>query len=336
MIIASLPTETTQQADGIRPVNLRTDLAPLADLIELVFHDSMDSNGRAAIREMRYMSKLGPGLDILGRLNDLAAGISMGYVWIADGKLVGNVSIYPAHWPDSLGSAWIIANVGVHPNYQRRGIAVELMQASLDMIRQRKGKHAILQVNYDNYGAIRLYEKLNFSKERAFTTWWRTAASPQPPSLDHDFYITRRRGSEWRTEYHLVSRLRPNTQGGIGWLKPTHQSAFHKSFWKNLQGIFAMNQRERLIIRTEHQDDLAAALWVDTGLGISRTRLTLFADPASHQPYGEALLNNAVRRYPTQQLVLEHPHDDATMNEVLRRYRFIPNRTVWHMRLPIV
>lgn len=43
----------------IRPVNLRTDLPTLADLIELVFAPTMDESGRAAIREMRYMSRMG-------------------------------------------------------------------------------------------------------------------------------------------------------------------------------------------------------------------------------------------------------------------------------------
>ena len=77
-------------ADGVRPVNLRTDLRPLADLIELVFSDSMDSSGRSAIREMRFLSQMGYGLKLIARMNELALGISLGFVYIMDGKLVGN------------------------------------------------------------------------------------------------------------------------------------------------------------------------------------------------------------------------------------------------------
>ena len=91
--------------NGLRPINLRTGVSPLADLIELVFADNMDSGGRAALREMRAMSRMGPGLRILSHLNDIAAGVHQGFVWIADGKLVGNVSVYPAQWPAGLGSA---------------------------------------------------------------------------------------------------------------------------------------------------------------------------------------------------------------------------------------
>lgn len=336
MITTNILSDSASKHSGLRPVNLRTDLAPLADLIELVFSDSMDSNGRAAIREMRYMSRLGPGLELIGRLNDLAAGISMGYVWIEDERLVGNVSVYPANWPESLGSAWIIANVGVHPDYQRRGIARQLMEASLTMIRERKGQHAILQVNYDNQGAIRLYEQMHFIRERAFTTWWRSPLSTPVPPFDHDLYITRRRSSEWQAEYQLANRVRPNQQGGIAWLKPTHPGAFRTTFLQGVQNFFSMSHKERLIIRTADQQGIAAALWIETGLATSRNRLTLLVDPAAAQPHGEALLNTAVQRYRSQPLVIEHPVDDEMTNAVLRRYRFIPNRTVWHMRLPIV
>jgi len=158
--VGSLTLATT--TDGLRPINLRTDLGSLADLIELAFADSMDGGGRAAVREMRYLSKMGVGLSILSSMNDLVQGISMGFVWVAGGRLVGNVSVYPANWPAELGKTWIIANVAVHPDYQRQGIATQLMQASMDMIREQGGKLAILQVDMDNYTARRLYTRLGF------------------------------------------------------------------------------------------------------------------------------------------------------------------------------
>ena len=77
-------TAPTFEQDGVRPVNLRTDLRPLADLIELVFADSMDSSGRSAVREMRYLSQLGYGLKLIARMNELALGISLGFVYIMD------------------------------------------------------------------------------------------------------------------------------------------------------------------------------------------------------------------------------------------------------------
>ena len=110
VVSLSIPKQPVPPKDGLRPVNLRTDLAPLADLIELAFADTMDNSGRAAVREMRYLSRMGPGLNVLAGVSDLTQGIGLGYVWIEDARLIGNVSIYPANWPSDAGDAWIIAN----------------------------------------------------------------------------------------------------------------------------------------------------------------------------------------------------------------------------------
>src|SRR5690606_1171054 len=147
---------------------------------ELAFSDSMDSSGRAAVREMRTLSRMGPGLNLLSGMNDLTQGISLGYVWQVGDRIVGNVSVYPANWPSGLGSAWIIANVATHPDFRGRGIAQMLLDASLNMIRQRGGRTAILQVDADNPVAQRLYLRTGFVAERSWTTWRRGSTGRIP------------------------------------------------------------------------------------------------------------------------------------------------------------
>lgn len=324
-------TQTSEQT-GIRPVNLRTDLGPLADLIEIAFQKTLDDNGRAAIREMRYMSRMGAGLNVLGRLNQMTVGISLGYVYMVDGQLVGNASIYPANYPDDMRPAWIIANVATHPAYQRRGIARRLMQASLQMI-AKKGGDAILQVDYDNTAAIKLYESMDFVKERAFTTWWRSALASAPPHADqHDLYITHPRRKDWQSEYQLAHELRPNRRGGIAWLQPVHPRLFNPTLWQRIGQWFSMTGTERLIVRDDATRAIDATLWIETGLALTRTRLTLMARPQAFYPTAEALLSTALRRFRTTAFVIDHPHDDLQADALLRRYRFYPHRTVWHMR----
>lgn len=319
---------------GVRPVNLRTDLAPLADLIETVFADSMDDNGLAAVREMRYLSKMGPGLAVLGRLNDLAVGISLGFVWIEDDRLVGNVSLYPANWPRAAGQAWIIANVGVYPDYQRRGIARQLMLSSMNVIRQRGGDCAILQVDADNMRAIQLYERLGFIRERAWTTWTysRLSLAPPPLTAEGTAFITRRRRHEWRHVYELARRVRPALQGGIGWLRPLDTSLFRPSIWRSIADWFTMNDTERLVVRAPDSDDLQAVLWVQRKFAAGHLRLTLISNPDYPVSASEHLLQHVLRRYPGSGFVIEHPQDDEDTAQLLRRYHFRPSRTVWHMR----
>ncbi len=329
--MVSLRLKESSTSSGLRPVNLRTDLAPLADLIELAFSASMDSGGRAAVREMRTLSRLGPGLSVLLGMNDLAQGVGLGYVWIENGQLVGNTSIYPANVPT--GPTWIIANVAVHPAYRGRGIARQLVEASLTMIRQRnRSASAILQVEADNDVAYQLYQRLGFVTERSWTTWRRSSTARTPPPFDHsDIYITRRRPNEWRNEFALAQRLRPAEQGGIGWLRPLHKRFFHPSLWTRIGDAISLRSLERLVIRGA-DDDLQAVMWLETAFAASTVQLTLLVDTPDKALYDEALLNLAARRYSLRStLSIEHPTDDTVTTAILQRYLFYPHRTLIHM-----
>ncbi len=332
--MVSLSLQQSPTASGLRPVNLRTDLVPLADLIEIAFADTMDSSGRAAVREMRTLSRIGPGLSLLLGMNDLAQGVGLGFVWIEDGRLVGNTSVYPANLPT--GSNWIIANVAVHPDYRGRGIARQLVQASLEMIRRRSRMRptaAVLQVEADNDIAYHLYERLGFRPERTWTQWRRSSTVRAPQPFVHpSFYITRRRPNEWRAEFAMAQRLRPANRGGIGWLRPLHPSLFRRSLLGRLRDLISLRQTERLVIRGEN-DELRSVLWVENAFAASSVQLTLLADPDDGDAYAEALLNLTARNYSLHAtLTMEHPADDLAISSLLQRYQFYAQRTLTHMR----
>lgn len=333
MVSLSVRTESASPADGLRPVNLRTDLASLADLIELAFIDSMDQSGRAAVREMRTLSRMGAGLNLLSGMNDLTQGISLGFVWQADDKIVGNVSVYPANWPSELGSAWIIANVATHPAYRGRGIGRRLIDASLDMIQQRGGTTAILQVDADNAVAQRLYQQAGFVVERAWTHWRRSSTGRVPDTVSGTSYITRRRRGDWRAEYALAERLRPAAQGGLGWLRPLHRGLFSKSLWAQIIDWASLRTVERLAVYDPDSQRLPAVMWIENGFASSSVQLTLMVEPESAGLHDDALLNLAVRRYGLRQpLSIEHPADEMITGSVLQQYQFRPQRTLVHMR----
>lgn len=320
-------------AGYLRPVNIRTDLAALADLIEIVFADSMDFNGRAAVNEMRVMSRLGFALKLLSGMNEMTLGLSLGYVWVADNRVVGNVSIYPANYPYDLGSAWIIANVGTHPDFRGRGIASQLMQASMDMIRRRGGRYAILQVDADNVVARNLYERLGFAYERGWTTW-RRSPSARVPATIHEVkaYITRRRETEWKAEYELAKLVRSFDQGGLGWQRPLHVRYFRPSLWRSFVDWVNLRYTERLIIRDTSAERILASLWLENSLASSSAQMTLFVHPEFQGLYDDALLNNVLQRFSMTPLALEHPADDSAIIPILEHYRFTVKRTVMHMR----
>ena len=334
--ISIRPLEAPEAAfEGLRPVNLRSDLRPLADLIELVFADSMDSSGRSAIREMRYLSHMGYALKLISRMNDLALGISLGFVYVLDGKLVGNVSVYPAGYPKALGETWILANVAVHPDYQRRGIAGRLVSASLDMIRRRGGARVVLQVNYDNLSARRLYERQGFIHEGSWRIW-RRSGFVRSHSAEAGLPVSRARSDEWLSEFALAQAARPNAKGGIGWLKPIHEAEFNIPLWKRLLQLISLSGAERLVIRGPSETEFLASCWLESAAGFSSVRAWLyFAPQVDPALYAEALLNYVVSRHERSTIHVEHPRDDQITNELLRRRQFKISRELWHMRLDL-
>ncbi|TVR24712.1 MAG: GNAT family N-acetyltransferase [Anaerolineaceae bacterium] len=330
--VIPLKTPTAAHDGHARPINLRTDLGQLADLMELAFADTMDSGGRAALQEMRALSRLGPGAAFLARMSELGRGVSLGYVWEEDGRIVGNVSIYPADWPTQFGMTYIVANVAVHPDYQGRGIARHLMNCSMRMIAERGGDRAILQVDYHNHRARHLYRSLGFVQERTFVTWRRSGYGeiPQPPQAD--VYIRRRRRSEWRQEMALAERVRPHAQGGLGWMRPLHVGLFQRGLWQNIKDFINLGHIERLVIVEQDTPDIVrGSAWVETAFGIN-ARLTLMVDSAHRGIYDDILLNNIVKRYGRGVITCEHPLDDVVTDGTLAHYRFRRGRQTVHMR----
>ena len=322
--------------DGLRPVNMRSDLRPLADLIELVFADSMDQSGRSAIREMRFLSHFGYGLKLIARLNDLALGISLGFVCVINGELVGNVSLYPAGYPKEMGETWILANVAVHPDYRRRGIAQRLVEASVNMIRRRAGARLILQVSGENEAAQRLYERQGFIYERAWRLWRRSgfvrSSGPAAPAMS----VAQLSGREWVKELALAQEARPNARGGIGWLKPVHRSQFHSPAWKRLLRQISMSGLERLVIRDESGEELLASCWLEYAMSVSGVRGWLFASPQiDNRLYAAAMLDYVISRFERSTIHFEHPRDDDSANDLFKQHEFKLSRELWHMRLDL-
>jgi GNAT superfamily N-acetyltransferase len=325
----------------VRPVNLKTDLPALADLIELAFASTMDSGGRAAIREMRALSHVGAGLHMLSHMNEMMQGVGLGYVYMHDGRLAGNVSIYPASLPPEARPGSIIANVAVHPDYRGRGIARALMLKTLETLEARAAPGttptALLQVEADNFAAYSLYYSLGFYPEGTWTTWRRPAGARVPPPLAGAPYMAHRGRGAWRGELALARRVRPDVAGGIGWLRPLVPSVFQRGLLRWLGDMFNLRSIERLLIAAPDTPTASAdtpprgVLWIESGFAAA-TQLTLFTAEGDREA-AEALLVTAVRRFGVRDaLTIEHPHDDPIAGELLADYGFVRQRTLTHMR----
>jgi ribosomal protein S18 acetylase RimI-like enzyme len=142
---------------GLRPLNPTHDLKGVVALLRIAFPDELDRPEAAWLRDVETLGTLKPLIWVANQLNMALGGIFYGFVWIEDGRVVGNVTISRVS-PQN----WLISNVAVHPDYRRRGIARELMDASIDWIRGRNAQWVTLEVRRENMPAKSLYFDMGF------------------------------------------------------------------------------------------------------------------------------------------------------------------------------
>ncbi len=275
------------KGEGLQPTNLVRDLYQIAELIELCFGSRLDASGMAAVREMKAVARLGPLLWLLALLDRAGLGIGMGYVWRAGGRVVGNVSVYRGDVHPRRGSSYLIANVAVHPDHRRQGIARALMLAGMDLVRRQRGDWVALEVETGNEAALALYRDLDFERHETLDQWEAPHLIVPPPAGDGQGWPVRRRRREMAAEADLI--YNHARQGGMAWTRPIERPDVH-----DLGAMLGIGRREHWLLPSP--DDprrLVGALWVEVA-PLQQPRLSLFLDPALRDPAARrALLSHA-------------------------------------------
>jgi hypothetical protein len=256
-----------------------------------------------------------------------------GFVWIDPGteRLVGNVSIYPAGYDNF----WVIANVAVHPDFRRRGIAQEMVHTALDFAEQQRASGVILQVEADNEGAQRLYTRLGFRTLRSFTRWRRRPYLDPPLALPDMPDLTVRSVREWRAELALAEQVRPESRGGMGWLRPTDPREFRPALLRGPGGLFGLKQVERWVVRDPCDEGrLLASMRMESGFGAAYTRADLLVAPEQQGILEWPLVNFLIRYCADRRsgVLTDHPSDDEAATAAFEANRFEVVRQLVHMR----
>ncbi len=305
---------------NLRPFDARRDLLAVADLVELCFAPTLDSDGYQYIRQMRQAARAGRWQP--AQPADLDAPL-MGMVWVEEGVLVGNLSLIPQH----MGSRtrYLIANVAVHPNFQRRGIARQLTQAALEDVRSRGRAETWLQVDQKNQTAVDLYTRLGFVEKMRRTSWRGLPQASTPPT--NSVRIRRRVDEDWGLQKAWLDTIYPTD---VRWQLPMKTSALRPGWQGSLQRLFGDP-------RTLHWSALQASqlqavlTWQSSTL--EADRLWLAADPHDPQPPVAQLLAAAGRQLRRgRKLALNYPAGLAA--EALQAAGFSASRTLIWMRYP--
>ncbi len=260
---------------NLRPFDAARDLSPVADLLELSFGEKLDPDGQRYLREMRKAAR-SPGVvrwatSAVERVTSLS-----GYVWEEAGRVVGNLSLIPFTAQGKRIN--LIANVAVHPDYRRQGIARAMTNAALEYLQRRRMQAAWLQVREDTPEAVHLYRSLGFREHTRRTAWIAHPETPinfpapsvaALPRQSYDWPQQRERLLQTYpadVTWHLPFKLNTLRPGFFGWLarffgevSAQHWTAYHQDEWLGTvtwQGSSAYADRLWLAASPE-QEELA-------------------------------------------------------------------------------
>jgi ribosomal protein S18 acetylase RimI-like enzyme len=272
---------------SLRPVNPRSDMAQVADLIGLAFRGELDAGGLQMIREMRAFGRAGWLGYQLSRLMLPPAARPRGFVWQEQGHIVGNASLLPV---EGYPQRWVLANVAVHPEWRRRGIARMLVVASLAEAARLGARRLILQVAQSKREVQALYANLGFVTTSARTLWTRPAHRPAPPGKTPEG-LQARLPSEWEEQWTFLRQLHPE---GLIWPFPPEDDLFRPS------GMSAFLGAGRVRHWLWRQDgEIVASLTAQARAALPEWRLILGCAPAMRGTLEAAMLVHALAELPS-------------------------------------
>jgi ribosomal protein S18 acetylase RimI-like enzyme len=197
----------------IRPLRLPQDLLPAADMLMKTFQYpdhpewGIESDEQEQLVGMiRRMRKIWPVVHLVQVFSPALRDFTRGFVWEEGEAIVGMTMAQR----EGTTSMWYIGTVGVLPEFRGRGIARQLVQATLDMIRSRGGTRVKLGVIDGNAPAQALYRSLGFVESGGSTRYALTpAAAIDRLALPVGYEELPLAEFDWRTRYELDKRIVP-------------------------------------------------------------------------------------------------------------------------------
>ena len=325
MVAASIRRNTG--FTGVRPLQGARDLGGVAEVLAEAFRDEMDSAGKRAVAEMRAMGRLGPLAWWLDLFVPIGEGFSPGFVWVENGRIVGNATVRRT---PAFGRGHIVGNVAVLSDYRGHGIGRQLMQACLERARDEGSEWVALQVRADNAPARHLYLSLGFQQTGAETVLRCKANAPVPDGNEPSgAWVRKPRSGEGAALFSLAQAVTPS---GIKWAEPLRESEFVVSWDRHFD--LWLSGRGEAWWATESGGQIVGAARVETFRNRDeegRLRMWVKAEHKLHAALMEAAL--ASRDVRARPLSISHPAEDVEALQVFTHYGFQPALTLAHMKL---
>lgn len=308
---------------GLRPLDLRRDLSGAAALMNICFGSGLDAQGRGAVHEMEWLARSGPFLWVVGSIPNAW---QLGFVWIEDGKVIGNINTQAS---EGDAATWLIANVAVHPDYRRRGIARALTEAAVELAVKKGARQIMLQVNRENESAQRIYETLGFKTTATHTLWERTSGTiPQPINVE-GIELRHAPHDKWQISYEFARRFRPE---GLSWVRPLQERDWQTSWWRWLSN-FLSGQREETWWAIETATNTLVGLFTVNAGFHSYEEIVMILYPDYRSRLERMMLIAAIRRLRDRAWTIRLDHPVGEAEEPLRELGFRDGaKLVWMVK----
>ncbi|MCK5921925.1 MAG: GNAT family N-acetyltransferase, partial [Methylococcales bacterium] len=250
--------------------------------------------------------------------------------WEVNGRIVGNITLLTT----KTRGRFLVANVAVHPDHRRRGIAQVMMQAAIERVQAQQGATIALQVVKDNAAAIQLYQNLGFFKMGNMTLW-QTGSSRirELPKPGGEIRIRPLRGGDWSAAYKLDTNCLPND---LNWPNLLPEDAYRRGVWQQV-GDFVNGRQEETWIVKQPDGQIVGLGSIISDWGRAH-KLKIRVQPAWQGQLEHPLFAKLIRRLrylSPRTMVFNHPDDDLIMTQLLEKARFTRLRILTHMRLDL-
>lgn len=317
----------------LRPMNPAQDLRVIVSLIQEAFASEMDDRARAALRELQWMGRLWPFVWWWAQADPTFQDAFNGLVWeepvpgSRQGQIVGNVSLNRT--PGNRHN-WIICNVVVRQDYQRRGIGRKLTQSAIEQARSLGADQVLLQVREHNLPAYRLYQELGFRPIGGETEMVLSQVPIVAVLAAPGYEIRRWRPADGPAVLNLASQAVPKADQ---WLRPVRAARYHPDLWTRmgdgLAAFFAARRTYRLVaLQGKH---LVAMLSFTAGFRSGHHTLDLLVHPDHAGLLEPALLSRALRildAAPPRPVKATVSRDHIHTQSVLESYGFKVQETL--------